>query len=53
MNASAFRPRYSLGEEIANSVTHGVGVLLAIAGLAVLKGYPFSSSGYTLLVTSR
>ncbi|MFO7577094.1 MAG: hemolysin III family protein [Pelovirga sp.] len=28
--------RYSLGEEIANSITHGVGALLAIVGLAVL-----------------
>jgi hemolysin III len=27
---------YSRGEEIANSLTHGVGVLLSIAGLAVL-----------------
>jgi len=32
-------PRYTLGEEIANSVTHGVGVLLAIAGLAVLTAF--------------
>jgi len=38
MNAPA-APRYSLGEEIANSVTHGVGVVLAIAGLAVLTAY--------------
>ena len=28
--------RYTLGEEIFNSVTHGVGGLLAIAGTAVL-----------------
>ena len=28
--------RYSVGEEIANSLTHGVGALLAIGGLAVL-----------------
>ncbi|NUQ82858.1 MAG: hemolysin III family protein [Bacteroidetes bacterium] len=27
---------YSLGEEIANSVTHGIGVALAIAGLVIL-----------------
>ncbi len=32
-------PRYSLGEEIANSVTHGVGVVLSIAGLAVLTAF--------------
>lgn len=29
-------PRYSLGEEIANSVTHGVGAALAVGGLVVL-----------------
>lgn len=27
---------YSLGEEIANSITHGIGTLLALAGLIVL-----------------
>ena len=29
-------PRYPRGEEIANSLTHGLGTLLAIAGLVVL-----------------
>ncbi|HJG37124.1 PAQR family membrane homeostasis protein TrhA [Enorma phocaeensis] len=29
-------PHYTLGEEIANSVTHGIGCLLAIAGLVLL-----------------
>lgn len=29
-------PSYSFGEEIASSVLHGIGVMLAIAGLAVL-----------------
>jgi hemolysin III len=29
-------PRYSLGEEIANSVTHGIGAGLSVAGLTVL-----------------
>lgn len=29
-------PGYSLAEEIASSITHGLGILLAIAGLAVL-----------------
>lgn len=28
--------KYSLGEEIANSITHGIGALLSIAGTAVL-----------------
>ena len=31
--------RYSLGEEIAHAVTHGVGALLSIAGLAILVAY--------------
>lgn len=32
-------PRYSLAEEIANSITHGIGIVLAIAGLAVLTAF--------------
>ncbi|MDR2982234.1 MAG: hemolysin III family protein [Puniceicoccales bacterium] len=28
--------QYTIGEEIANSTTHGIGILLSIAGLAVL-----------------
>ena len=32
-------PTYSLGEEIANAVTHGLGVVLAIAGLAVMTAF--------------
>jgi hemolysin III len=31
--------QYSTGEEIANSVTHGLGVVLSIAGLAVLAAF--------------
>ena len=30
---------YTVGEEIAHAVTHGVGVLLSIAGLAVLVAF--------------
>jgi len=30
---------YSLGEEIANSITHGIGALLAIVGLGVLTAF--------------
>ncbi len=29
-------PEYSLGEEIANSVTHGIGAALSVAGLILL-----------------
>lgn len=36
MNAMPALPRYSVAEEIANSVTHGLGVLFSIAGLAIL-----------------
>ncbi|MBW1678944.1 MAG: hemolysin III family protein [Deltaproteobacteria bacterium] len=31
--------RYSFGEEIANSISHGTGIVLAIAGLAVLTTF--------------
>ena len=30
---------YSVGEEVANSITHGIGALLSIGGLAVLVGF--------------
>ncbi|MCK4621538.1 MAG: hemolysin III family protein [Desulfuromonadales bacterium] len=39
MNGRSQVARYSFGEEIANSLTHGVGVLLSIGGLAVLVGF--------------
>ncbi len=32
-------PRYTRGEEIANSVIHGIGILLAIGGLGVLTAF--------------
>jgi len=32
-------PQYSRGEEIANSITHGIGVVLSIAGLSVLTSF--------------
>ena len=39
MNEITIGSRYTTGEEIANSVTHGIGVILAIAGLAVLTAF--------------
>lgn len=39
MNAMPALPRYSVAEEIANSVTHGMGVLFSIAGLAILTAF--------------
>ena len=39
MSTDTHTARYSLGEEIANSITHGLGLLLSIAGLAILTAY--------------
>jgi hemolysin III len=36
MRAEALSGRYSVGEEITHTITHGLGLLLSIAGLAVL-----------------
>ena len=39
MKARLTAPDYTCGEEIANSVTHGLGALLAIGGLGVLTAF--------------
>jgi hemolysin III len=39
MNTSTYAPQSRMGEEIANSITHGVGIVLAIGGLAVLTAF--------------
>jgi len=44
-------PHYSIGEEVANSVTHGVGWLLSVGGLAVLVTFAAITGG-ALRVTS-
>ena len=38
-NAMSSESEYSLGEEIANSVTHGIGALLSVAALTMLVVY--------------
>jgi len=43
--------RYSFGEEVANSVTHGVGWLLSVCGLAILVTLAAATGG-TLRVVS-
>ncbi len=43
--AAALEPRYSLGEEIAHSVTHGIGLALAVAGLVVLEFFAAALGG--------
>ena len=35
-NKEEVKPKYTLGEEIVNAITHGVGAALAIAGLVLL-----------------
>ena len=39
MTTSHHLPRYTLGEEIASSVIHGIGIVLGIAGLGVLTAF--------------
>lgn len=39
MTLPSSTPRYSLREEIANGITHGVGAVLAVVALAVLVGF--------------
>ncbi|MEO6061440.1 MAG: hemolysin III family protein, partial [Thermoflexales bacterium] len=39
MTATPIAPRYSTAEEIANGITHGLGVVFSIAGLAVLTSF--------------
>ncbi len=41
---------YNLGEEIANSVTHGIGALLAIAGLVILVVIADAASRLSVIV---
>ncbi len=44
--------RYSVGEEIANSVTHGVGAVLSIVGLMLLVGAANRGGGGLKLVSA-
>lgn len=39
MDTDAMTSQYSIREEIAHSITHGIGVLLSISGLAVLVAF--------------
>ena len=39
MDASPIAPRYSAAEEIANGVTHGLGIVFSVAGLAILTAF--------------
>ena len=50
-HAMAGPTRYSPGEEIANSITHGVGWLASVAGLAALVTLAVSSGGALRVVS--
>ncbi|OOG54029.1 hemolysin III [Rhodanobacter sp. B05] len=39
VSSGAVLPRYSFGDELASSVIHGIGIVLSIAGLAVLVAF--------------
>jgi hemolysin III len=39
MMSDVSAPQYRLGEEIANSITHGIGIVLAIAALALMTSF--------------
>ena len=43
---------YSLGEEIANSISHGIGALLAIAGMVLCIVFAVHDGGGALLVSA-
>ena len=49
---SAAEASYTVGEEIANAVTHGVAALLSVAGLAVLVAFAVVYSGSPKVVTA-
>lgn len=49
---TAAAANYTVGEEIANAVTHGVAALLSIAGLAVLVAFAVVYSGSAKVVAA-
>ena len=48
----ASQANYTVGEEIANAVTHGVAALFSVAGLAVLVAFAVVYSGSPKVVTA-
>ena len=49
---AACEANYTVGEEIANAVTHGVAALLSVAGLAVLVAFAVVYSGSAKVVAA-
>jgi len=52
MSANAVDARYTIGEELANSLTHAVGLVLSIAGMLVLISAAIVRGGATSEVAS-
>jgi len=52
MEIEMIQNRYSIGEEIAHTVTHGIGILFSIAGLAVVVAFS-SLNGDAWHITSN
>jgi hemolysin III len=45
------KPRYTVGEEIANALIHGIGFALAIVGVVVLTGFAAQTGSARLVVS--
>jgi hemolysin III len=52
MSFDSAEPRYPLGEEVASSVIHGIGLVLSIAGLAILVAFSAMYGGTRAVVAS-
>ncbi|MGN6482404.1 PAQR family membrane homeostasis protein TrhA [Luteibacter sp.] len=52
MTLESAHPRYGFGEELASSVIHGLGIVLSIAGLAILVAFSALYGGGTRAVVA-
>lgn len=52
MSDSVIAPRYSMAEEIANSLTHGLGIILSIAGFGALVAAAVAGGGGAIEIVS-
>ncbi|MDQ7996341.1 MAG: hemolysin III family protein [Luteibacter sp.] len=52
MSFDSAEPRYPIGEEVASSVIHAIGLVLSIAGLAVLVAFSAMYGGTRAVVAS-
>ncbi len=51
MNEGSISARYSIGEEIANSLTHGLGIIFSITGMVVLMVSTSGSGDFWRIVS--